>query len=187
MRILSAEMKAAIATPEKSPYLAVRFAFDSGIVRLWTGVGDRVIEGETYHGTQGDRGHIMGFGDVDEKSDLVAQGVQITFVGIPSDILALALSEPYQRRSADVYFGLNDLAPVLIYQGIIDTMDAQDNGDTSNIKIALENRLLELNNAPNWRNTHESHTARHTGSGDTFFSYVANLQEKEVPWGRESA
>jgi hypothetical protein len=64
-------------------------------------------------------------------------------------------------------------------------MTIEDSGETSVISIAVESKLIRLEKASNRRYTEENHLSRH--SSDTFFSYVADLQDKDVVWGRERA
>ena len=67
----------------------------------------------------------------------------------------------------------------------MNTMSIEDSGETSVITVAVESKLIRLEKASNRRYTHENHISRH--SGDTFFSFVADLQDKDVVWGREKA
>jgi hypothetical protein len=67
----------------------------------------------------------------------------------------------------------------------MNTMTIEDSGETSNISLTVESKLIELNRARVRRYTHESHQARHPD--DTFFSFVADLQDKSVVWGRKEA
>ena len=67
----------------------------------------------------------------------------------------------------------------------MNTMTIEDSGETSVISIAVESKLIRLEKASNRRYTEENHLSRHTG--DTFFSYVTDLQDKDVVWGRERA
>lgn len=51
-------------------------------------------------------GQLMAIDGLSEVSDLSAQSATLTFSGIPSDILSMALQEPYQRRECKIYFGI---------------------------------------------------------------------------------
>jgi hypothetical protein len=62
-------------------------------------------------------------------------------------------------------------------------MQIEDSGETSTITLTIESKLVELNRARVRRYTHESHQSRHPN--DTFFSFVADLQDKPVVWGRK--
>jgi hypothetical protein len=101
-------------------------------------------------------------------------------------IVALALAEPYQRRICRIFFGVSSVSDVVeVFSGYMNTMTIEDSGETSNISLTVESKLIELNRARVRRYTHESHQARHPD--DTFFSFVADLQDKSVVWGRKEA
>lgn len=51
-------------------------------------------------------GQLMSINGLSEVNDLSAQSATLTFSGIPSDILSMALQEPYQRRECKIYFGI---------------------------------------------------------------------------------
>ena len=59
-----------------------------------------------------------------------------------------------------------------------------DEGETSQVEVTIESKLVELSRASNYRYTDESHKARY--AGDTFFSYVQDIQDLSVTWGRRS-
>jgi hypothetical protein len=63
----------------------------------------------------------------------------------------------------------------------MDTMVIDDSAESSTIKITLENRLIDLDRINPVRYTQESHATFH--SNDTFFSYVSDMQDKQVEWG----
>ena len=50
-RSIPAAIVTALGQEEISPFYAVELNFDGGTIRLWTGFGDRVIDGQTYIGT----------------------------------------------------------------------------------------------------------------------------------------
>lgn len=181
-RSVSAAIKAALAQPEVEPYFAVEFLFDSGALRLWSGHGPRVIDGDTYTGG----GHLLGISGLDEVRDLEAKSAAVSLSGLASEIVALALSEQAQGRPARILFGVEG-APgdaVVAFSGIMDTMPIEDDGDTATVTVNLESKLATLERPRVRRYTHESHQSLHPG--DTFFSFVSDLQDKEVVWGRTS-
>ena len=98
--------------------------------------------------------------------------------------MSLALSEPYQRRTCRILFGVQNVnAIVEVFSGVMNTMTIQDGGETSTIELLVESKLVELERAKIRRYTHESQQARYPN--DTFFSYVTALQDKDVIWGRK--
>ena len=194
-RTVPASLLTALSQPEVQPFYAVEALFDDtddtrwdesgyaaeNAIRLWTGYGDKTIASNTYTGS----GNVMSISGFEEVADLAAKNITITLNGVDSTLVSLALSEPYQRRLCRVYFGTDDTTAIEVFTGFMNTMSIEDSGETSTITLTVESKLVELERASNRRYTHENHVARH--SGDTFFSYVADMQDKDIVWGREKA
>jgi hypothetical protein len=180
-RSVPAAILTALAQPEVQPFYAVEAQFTGGTVRLWTGYGDRQIEGNTYTGA----GSLLSISGLDEVADLSAKSITVTLSGVDQTVLALALAEPYQRRKLRVLFGVvNSTTSVELFAGQMNTMTIEDSGDSSVVSILVDSKLVELERASNRRYTSESQKSRH--SGDTFFDYVAKLQDRQLVWGRAS-
>ena len=181
-RTVPAALLTALSQPEVQPYYAVDMDFDSAPVRFWTGYGERTIGVDTYLGT----GNLLNISGLEEANDLSAKNITLQLSGVPASLVSLALQEPYQRRSCKVYFGTTDTsAPIEVFSGLMNTMTIEDGGDTSTITLSVESKLVRLGKAANWRYTDANHQSRY--SGDTFFSYVADLQDRDIIWGREKA
>lgn len=181
-RTIPAALLTALGQPNVAPFYAVEFDFDTAPVRFWTGYGDRIIEGDTYLGA----GSLIGISGLDEVSDLSAKSATISLSGVPPELISLALQEPYQNRACRILFGVTDVADVIeVFGGFMDTMNIEDSGDSSVITLTVESKLVQLERAKERRYTHESQQSRHPE--DTFFSFVSDLQDKEVVWGRKSA
>lgn len=181
-RTVPADLLTALSQPEVYPFYAVEMDFDTAPVRFWTGYGDRTIFSNTYLGT----GNLLSISGLEEANDLSAKGITLQLSGVPASLVSLALQEPYQRRACKIYFGTtNTAAPIEVFSGLMDKMDIQDSGESSIIELTVESKLLRLNKASNWRYTEANHQSRH--AGDTFFSYVADLQDRDIIWGREKA
>lgn len=194
-RTVPAALLTALSQPEVQPFYAVEALFDDtgdtrwdesgyaaeNAIRLWTGYGEKTIASNTYTGS----GNVMSISGFEEVADLAAKNITITLNGVDSSLVSLALSEPYQRRLCRVYFGTDDTTAIEVFTGFMNTMSIEDSGETSTITLTVESKLVALERASNRRYTHENHVARH--SGDTFFSYVADMQDKDIVWGREKA
>lgn len=163
-------------------FFAVDLEFDSGTLRMWTGYGDKTINGEVYTGT----GTLLQVSEVEETAELAAAGATLTLNGLPSEILTLALIEPYQNRRARIYFGItgavDDMAEV--FTATMDAMDIEENADTVSIRLTLENRLLDLERARIRRYTNNDQQSRYPG--DLGLEFVDDLQNREIFWGRAS-
>ena len=96
----------ALSEPEVYPFFAIELMFDTrtidfggvtveaGPLYLWTGLGNLTVGGITYIGT----GNMLQISEVKETADIAVAGATLTLSGIPTEILALALQEPYQGR-----------------------------------------------------------------------------------------
>lgn len=180
-RTVPAGILNALAGEVVEPFYAVDASFSSGAVRVWTGIGDRVINGNTYTGA----GALLSISGMDEVADLSAKSITVTLTGLDPAILSLALGEPYQRRKLTVFFGVQSESSVVeIFSGQMNTMTIEDSGDVSTISVMVDSKLVELERASNRRYTSESQKSRYPN--DTFFDYVAKLQDRQIVWGRES-
>lgn len=168
------------------PFYAVELMFDTAPLRMWTGIGDKAITvqgtSQTFTGT----GSLLSIGDLSEVKDLSAENLDLSLSGIPSDIISLALQEPYQKRICRLYIGEQSVSDTVeIFSGKMDKMSISDSGEDSIIKLSVESKLVELERNSGWRYTNDNHQSRY--SGDTFFSFVASLQDQKIAWGRKSA
>lgn len=187
------------------PFFAVELLFDGNeTLRLWTGVGTLVYQGVSWVGT----GSLLQIDTIEETSEIAAKGATVTLSGVPSEVLSLALSEPYQGRQAKIYFGtfsrgallqedaayilLQDGSKILledrktdlteIFAGYMDQMNIEENTETSTIQLTIENKLIDLE---------RPRTARFTSAyqksiypNDLGLDFVEDLQTKELYWGK---
>lgn len=166
------------------PFYAVEMLFDGGAVRLWTGYGDRTIDGQTYLGS----GNLLAISDLEEAADLSAKGATVTLSGISSSIISMALQEPYQGRRARILLGDATLDTsttnfLEVFSGYMDVMTISHSGDKANVQLSIESKLISLQRPNIRRYTSENHKLRNPT--DTFFDWVTELQDKEVAWGRK--
>jgi len=174
-RTVPAAILTALAQPEVEPFYAVEIDLDSGPLRLWTGQGDRTIDGSTYTGA----GDFIGISGLEEVADLSAKQITLTLTGLDSSIISLALTEPYQRRRVRVLWGVRDVSNfVEVFSGNLNQMIVEDGPEFGTISVTVDSRLVELERASNRRYTSESHKTRH--ATDTFFDFVSSIQDKQI-------
>ena len=170
------------------PFFAVKFEFEGGNALFWSGVGDKVINSETYLGA----GDIIAFSPQTETAELEANGVNITINGIDSSNISVALTDNYQGRFVTILLGVlgedqSVTATYILFKGLMDTMTISDDGNYSNISIQCENILIGMNRNKVRRYTpydHEAIVAARGESIDKGFRFVPNLQDKSIRWGR---
>jgi len=189
------------------PFFAVELNFDSETLRMWTGQGTLVLEdGTQWIGT----GQLLDISAIEETAEMAVRGATITLSGIPSEILSLALSEPYQGRVCNIYFGtftqgsilqesgsyilLQDGGKILLqesptgfnqlFSGYMDQMNIQDAADTATIELKVENKLVDLERARVARFT--SGYQKSVYPNDKGLDFVESLQDREIFWGRNA-
>jgi superfamily II RNA helicase len=101
--------------------------------------------------------------------------------GIPSSFLALALQEPYQGRECRIYFGL-EIFLTEIFSGELDQMNIEEAAETSTISVTAENVLIKLERPVVKRYTNQDQKSRYPL--DKGLEYIADLQDKELFWGK---
>ena len=208
---MSREIGTGIATAleatEVQPFFGVQLYLDSGNLFFWTGLGDLTVGGITYVGT----GQFLKISEMEETAEIAARGATITLSGIPSELISLALSEPYQGRICKIMFGAIDanriyllqedgsyvlredggridittgeVTPVVeLFTGYIDQMIIDEGPETATIAISIESRLIDLERARTLRFTDQSQKSRFPN--DRGLEFVEDLQDKQFNWGR---
>ena len=187
-RSINANIVSALSNPEIEPFYAVRLDFATAAIYLWTGYGDKTINSQTYIGS----GNLLSIDGLEEVNDLSTAGTSLVLNGMDSTILNYALTEEYQGREVNIYWGVGGVSEVVeVFSGYMDQMTIVDKGDTSTIKLSVESKLIVLERPNIRRYTEGSHssviaTEGYSNSNDSFFRWVAKLQDVQVAWGRET-
>jgi hypothetical protein len=189
------------------PFFAVELAFDNNLIRLWTGVGTLTLEdGTQWVGT----GNLLDISTIEETKDMAVKGANISLSGIPSELLSLALTQPYQGRVCDIYFGTFTSGTILqetsnfillqdggrinleitangfnkMFSGYMDQMNIIDAAETATIELLVENKLIDLERARVARFT--SGYQKSIYPLDKGLDFIEDLQDKNIPWGRKT-
>lgn len=144
-------------------------------------------------------GGILGFGGVEETSDLGATGITLT-LALSSDagatnLLTKAVTEDYQNKSIKVYLGLLDADGnivgnsgseklITLFDGRMDIMTVEDSGDGAYIKLNAESNLVRLGRTHSRRYTHQDQ--KNYYSSDRGLDLVNEIQEQVSIWGRNA-
>lgn len=186
-RDIGAVLQGAVDDDIIYPFFAVELLFDGEqTLRLWTGNSVLSYQGNDWLGT----GQLLQIDTVEETSEIAAKGATLTLSGIPTEVLALSLSEPYQGRVANVYFGLHIEGETTtdsmtkIFSGYMDQMNIEEKPEGSTVVLSVENRLIDLERL---------RTARYTSGyqksiypNDKGLDFVEDLQDKQIYWGRNN-
>jgi len=196
----------AISQEVVRPFFAVELKFDGDeTLRMWTGQGTLVLD----DGTQWiGAGNLLDISSIEETAEMAVKGATITLSGVPSEVLSLALSEPYQGRVCNIYFGTFSTGSLLketgnyillqdgsrinvetgekgfnqLFSGYMDQMNIDDSAETSTIELKVENRLIDLERARVARYT--QFYQKSVYPDDDGLNFVEDLQTRKVPWGR---
>lgn len=142
-----------ISETEKSvlrPALLIEARFTSGYLRLWTGVGNVVVDGETYSGA----GRMLSIEPVIETTSVEAAPLKITLSGIPADLLAQSLEEVRQGAPARIKQAFVDQngaiisSPYTAWEGKIGACVIDESAETAAIGVTVENSLVNLRRGP---------------------------------------
>ena len=196
----------AISQDVVRPFFAVELKFDGDeVLRMWTGQGTLVLD----DGTQWiGAGNLLDISSIEETAEMAVKGATITLSGVPSEVLSLALSEPYQGRVCNIYFGTFSVGSLLketgnyillqdgsrinvetgekgfnqLFSGYMDQMNIDDGPETATIELKVENRLIDLERARVARYT--KYYQKSVYPDDDGLNFVEDLQTRKVPWGR---
>lgn len=165
-------------------FFAVKAQFDTETIRLWTGIDDITVDGETYTGA----GTLLGIGEIEDTMEVKSSNCSFTLSGMDETVLNLALSEDIQNRKISLLMGYLSggsnvsAGEITLFSGRMTNLTVNDDPNGMTVAINAENRLVDLNRPCNLRYTQQSQQI--ISSGDTGFKYVAAIQDKQINWGR---
>ena len=181
-RELTAGIQTEIAKRIVTVAIFAEIEFISGTTRVWSGVGDKILGGDTFTGV-GDLGSIS---TVEETDDVKASSVELTLSGIPSSTLAAAIGDSRQGKTATIWLAFLDSSlaiiadEIILFRGRTDVPTILEGGETSSMSMRVENHLLDLKRASNHRYTQEEQ--HETYPADDFFEFIPALQNKTIRW-----
>lgn len=166
------------------PILLAELEFDSGVVRVWNGVGTLTISGNPFTGI----GNLGSISPVTETAQVKSTGLDMTLSAIDSDLLSIAMTEDYQERNATLWLGFMDTSTnayidrIQMFKGRMDVMTIEESGDQSVISLSTESILVGLERARERRFTDQDQKSQYPT--DLGFEFVTSLQQKDIAWGR---
>ena len=204
MRNITPDMQAAFSGSNVQPAILADLVYDSQVLRLWSGVGILTFQGNDYLGG----GNLLSISEIQESQSLEAKGMTATMTGIPSNLIATALLENQRGRPFRLYLGVvetrgyvqtedvdnvltedgsevlteNELIdmPYRVFNGLMDTMEIIDSGETSVINLNIESIMIIGQRDKVSRYTVEDQKKRFPD--DKGLDFINSLQDKEVTW-----
>lgn len=185
MRTLASGVSTELTATTVRPRFFFQLELASTYLRVWSDTYDVSWNGSTWLGN----GFLFAFGGYQEKRNIEAVGLKVTLTGEPSTLVSTILNDIRQNKTAKLWLAfLNSSGaiiadPHLLFNGRLDTATLDDAPDQSRLELALENRLIDLQRAKDYRFTHETQQIFY--SGDLGFEYVEQLKEWHQYWGKK--
>lgn len=163
-------------------FIAASFAFSSGTLRFWTGLGDLSFGGNSYLGT-GTLGQITVKA---ENVRLVAERKTYRLSGVDPLLASEADIDASFGRSVTEYLGFLSTTgqivatPEVYWEGRMDNI-RRVYGASPVIEVNAEHRLVMMDQPDGWRYTHEHQQLFYTG--DLGLREAPSVETSEVLWG----
>lgn len=183
-RDLTSGMLSEVTAQLMRPCVLFEGEFEGGTVRLWSGLGDLTWSGVVWTGA----GNLLGFTAVEETTAVVANGVTVSLSGVPVEFRSAAIDGARQGKPGRLWLGALTEAGALVpspfgyFTGKLDVPEITFGGETFEITITYESRLIDLTRPREWRYTHEAQQALFPG--DPGFEFVTTIQDQAVWWGQ---
>lgn len=183
-RTLSSPVAAGVVAKVVNFCFFAEFEFASGTLRMWSGVGDKTWNSQTWTGL----GELTGFGPIDETTEIGAAGMTFTLSAVSNTLRALALADKYRGRKCRLWLAIlqSDLSTVdgtyQIFAGRMNPMaiTAAD-AEMSRLSLPAESRLIDLRRPRPSR--HTAAEQKRIDPTDTSHDRTAKLAERPLPWG----
>lgn len=182
-RSLTTDLRDETLAAGLEPVFFAFFDFQGGAVRVWSGLGSKTWDGNTYSGL----GHLGTVAPIEETADLKANGVAFQLSGVPSGLIATALGDNYQGRDVKLWLGALDAAgavvadPYLLFAGRMDNLEIDDGAESATIRVFAESRMVDLRRSNERRFTHEDQQIDFPG--DDGLDYMPTAQSTPFMWG----
>lgn len=205
MRNLPDGLKSEIQQPVMQPVYMADLEFDAQTIRIWTGYGNLMYDGNIYIGL----GNLIGVSEISETQDIEAKGVIAYLTGIPSAMISLALAENCRGRPFRLYLGmLGTIGSILTeddpgyiktelggniilennfivppyrwFSGLMDFMEISLTGETHTIALHVENALITARRSKISRYTDEDQRSKYPN--DKGLEFINALQDREIVW-----
>jgi len=189
-RDITSAFNTAIINTVVQPIFAIELEISDGTLRFWTGNGDITMTAGGSSKTFTGLGDFLGISPISESSTLQMQGINILLTGIKSSLISSILSAQYTNRDATLYMGLFNTSGSVIadvytlFKGKMDVCNISENGETSNISLNVESRLVVFELPKERLYTLEDQQIDF--STDLGFEFIPELQDKEITWGKKT-
>ncbi len=189
-RDITSDFNTAIIDTVVQPLFAIELEISDGTLRFWNGYGNITMTAGGSSKVFTGAGDFLGISPISESSTLQMQGINILLTGIKSSLISSILSAQYTNRDATLYMGLFNTSGSVIgdvytlFKGKMDVCNITENGETSNISLNVESRLIVFELPKERLYTLEDQQIDF--SSDLGFEFIPELQDKEITWGKKT-
>ncbi len=186
-RNLDSSLATALSAGLIAPLFMAQLTFRSGTRYVWTGLGNLVVDGQTYMGV----GSLASIGGIAEGLSVQADGTTVSLSGLEKmvgqspDFLSECLTDIRSQAPAKLWFGLLDgvtlIARYLIFSGVVDKATVNVDTGAISITLALESKLLDLGRSGARRYTSADQNLDYPN--DSGFDWVEILNDISLLWG----
>jgi hypothetical protein len=182
-RDLSTDLITHLTSKLARPIFLAAITCETGVVRVWSGGGTISWNGDNYLGV----GNFGGVTTIQETTDLQANGVKFSLSGVKDEYLEVALAEIKPNNPAYLWVGGLDedfqiiADPYLLFGGVTDAPEIDEEGETCTISIAAESYLITLETARIRRYTTADQQI--DDPTDLGFEFVPGLQNAVIRFG----
>ena len=150
-------------------------------IRVWTGIGDKTIDGQVYTGA----GTLLSISGIDETQDFAMNGITIG-LSMETNFLSNFTSKEYQGKDVEVKLVFTDsagaiLGSMIYFQGFTDLISYKQGKETSVLTLKAENKLIKFGKNASLFYTAEDQKRFHPT--DNGFDSVTTIQDQNLTWG----
>lgn len=182
MRNIDSSLAAALAGGTVRPFFMATLQFKESIQKVWSGVGNLVVDGQTFSGV----GSFASVGTISEGTDTQAYGTTVKLSGIDPVLLGESMNDIQPGLQALLWLGLMTEAgavigtPYQIFSGVVDKPSIHIAQDTVEITLNLESKMIDFARPSSRRYTSSDQRARYPH--DSGFDWVEKLNDVALRW-----
>ena len=187
-RDLDAPVDVVVASGKQNWALLLELGFDSGVVRLWSGIGELTADGKTWDG-MGDMGSISSVTEITDLTDVV---LKATLSHIATGLMPELVDEvttqdttfrPFEFSIVFLDDKRKEIGTVVLAVGFIDQVQLAVDADGGAITIDLVTETALLARSNFVRQTNDAQ--QKIFPGDFGFQFVTDLDEQVIAIRRD--